>query len=276
MDALRVVIGLDTFWHHIRSMKKLGHITRTCKTLRRECDPAYAVACMGKDRAIIKAWALRWLGLSGWRFPAGPITLISALRMAAGLGGLAATCPRAIRVRAAEDARKAAKTQERDRALYERRTILDARLREKGVLTKGYLYRLVLHSSIPITAAVVDEIRRSNLRDKSYAQKRVERKKAIDRLLRKETLTCSGYFYDKCVWDVSVPIDADMIHTLRLSLRDSELEQVVRHLRERKGHFFQGIYARARELIAEGVYVNDDGLRVWRRWEWWTFHDLMN
>ena len=146
MNAVRVLIGLDAFWHAVRRMKSLGLILRSCKTLRRECDVAFAVAAMGRDRKIQKIWARRWLGMSaGWvaNIPAGGFTLVVALKVLSAHGGLIANGPRAIAVRKQEDAQRRAKRDEekaRARAMQQRKAALDARMEAENLPRRGYFY----------------------------------------------------------------------------------------------------------------------------------------
>jgi len=146
MNAVRVLIGLDAFWHAVRRMKSLGLILRSCKTLRRECDVAFAVAAMGGDRKIQKMWARRWLGMSaGWvaNIPAAGFTLVVALKVLSAHGGLIANGPRAIAVRKQEDAQRRAKRDEekaRARAMQQRKAALDARMEAENLPRRGYFY----------------------------------------------------------------------------------------------------------------------------------------
>ena len=65
-----------------------------------------------------------------------------------------------------------------------------------------------------------------------------------------------------------------MIQTLNITRNDGLFDHVVRHLHDRAGHYYQGIHAKARGIIADGSYINDAGQRVWHRWEFWDFHGM--
>ena len=119
MDCVRVQLGSEAFWSHVRSLQAMGLITRTCKTLRAECDVAFAVLSMGLDRKISKAWAQRWLGLSlYWMYIAEKdMMLVMGLEILAAHGGMAVTLKRAIQVREKEeDGRRKKAWMRKDRA----------------------------------------------------------------------------------------------------------------------------------------------------------------
>ena len=105
MDALRVVIGVESFWGQMYSwgsnhMRTLDLLTRTCKTLRAECDLAFAVTAMRRNRRVMKMWARRWLGLDGvWLRRVRDLTLAMALREVQARGGLRCTALKALAYR---------------------------------------------------------------------------------------------------------------------------------------------------------------------------------
>ena len=105
MEALRVVIGVESFWAHFNSwgcnsMRTLDALTRTCKTLRAECDLAFAVTAMRRNRRVMKVWARRWLGLDGvWLRRVSDLTLAMALREVQARGGLRCTALKALACR---------------------------------------------------------------------------------------------------------------------------------------------------------------------------------
>jgi hypothetical protein len=115
----RVLIGLDIFWSRIRSLKHLGALLLTCKTIRAECDLMFAVASMGERKIVSKMWAKRWLGLSmSWMYIGEKhLTLVAALRIAAAHGGLAVTRKRAIDCRQKEERARADKRVQRNKEL---------------------------------------------------------------------------------------------------------------------------------------------------------------
>jgi hypothetical protein len=73
-------------------MAVLDALTRTCKTLRSECDLAYAVVAMRRNRRVKKVWARRWLGLDGvWLLKIRDPTLAVVLGEVQRRGGLGQT-----------------------------------------------------------------------------------------------------------------------------------------------------------------------------------------
>ena len=106
--VLDVLVTLDCFWPHLRSLESLSLLTRTSKSIRAGCDLAFAVSAMGADRTVEKRWAARWLGLPVRCMPARQdVTLAFALRLLASKGGLAVTHARAVEFRRKEQADKA-------------------------------------------------------------------------------------------------------------------------------------------------------------------------
>ena len=106
--VLDVLVTLDCFWPHLRSLESLSLLTRTSKSIRAGCDLAFVVSAMGADRTVEKRWAARWLGLPVRCMPARQdVTLAFALRLLASKGGLAVTHARAVEFRRKEQADKA-------------------------------------------------------------------------------------------------------------------------------------------------------------------------
>jgi hypothetical protein len=103
--VLDVLVTLDCFWPHIRSLETLSLLTRTSKSIRGACDLAFAIQSMGADRTVDKRWVARWLGLPVRCMPARQdVTLTLALRLLASKGGLAVTHARAVEFRRKEQA----------------------------------------------------------------------------------------------------------------------------------------------------------------------------
>lgn len=224
LNAVRVLIGLDAFWHAVRRTKSLGLILRSCKTLRRECDVAFAVAAMGGDRKIQKMWARRWLGMSaGWvaNIPAGGFTLVVALKVLSAHGGLIANGPRAIAVRKQEDVQRQAKRDD-----LERRT---ARLLEE---------------------------------EKARARAMQQRKAALDARMEAENLPRRGYFYIECQDPDGPEITDDTIAELRFRNQiwgSENYDRIVRELVNDAGFHYRGIHAEARGLFRKRYVVDARG-----------------
>ena len=278
LDALRVAVGIDVFWTRVRSLPKLGMIASTCKTLRRECDLAFAVTVMRKDRRIPKVWAKRWFGFNGYRFSKGVHpTLVSALKILASLGGLEARGHVALAAREKEAQQRVIREKEKELALERareararRKAELDRRMDAMHLPKEGFFYDMIAEGSVAVDDALMRQLVRKHARETKHAAVRCQRKKTLDTMLAKEKIECSGYYYDKCIWNVNTQIDAEMLQELGITRHDSLLNQIVRDLRNRAGHYFQGIYARARDVIAKGSYVNAAGQRVWKEWEIWA------
>ena len=104
MDSLRVAVCTEAFWRHIAwrdGLAVLDMVTRTCKTLRGECDLVLAVRAMGRNRRIKKMWARRWLGLDGvWLLKVKDPTLAVVLAEVHRRGGLGRTACHAVAYRA--------------------------------------------------------------------------------------------------------------------------------------------------------------------------------
>jgi hypothetical protein len=104
MDCVRVAVHTEAFWRHIAwrdGLAVLDLVTRVCKTLRSECDLAFAVRAMGRNRRIKKMWARRWLGLDGvWLLRVRDLTLAVALAEVHGRGGVGRTACHAVAYRA--------------------------------------------------------------------------------------------------------------------------------------------------------------------------------
>ena len=224
MNAVRVLIGIDTFWHHLRHMKSLSLILRSCKTLRKECDVAFAVAAMGKDGKITKVWARRWLGMSaGWvaNIKAESFTLVVALKVLAAHGGLIANSPRAIAMRKKEDVERQAK-----RADIARRA-----------------------------KQLMDE---ENARNQAIQ----ERKEALDTRMKTENLPCRGYFYNECLDPNGPEINEATIAELRFRNQvwnNANYDRIVHELVNDAGFHYKGIHAEAREIFRERYVVDDRG-----------------
>lgn len=225
MNALRVALGIEAFWAHIRSTKRLGLVLRACKTLRKECDVAFAVAAMGKDGKITKVWARRWLGMSaGWvaGVKAESFTLVIALKVLAAHGGLIANSPRAIAMRKKDDAERQAK-----RADIARRA--------------------------------------KQLMDEEDARNQAiqERKKALDARMEAENLPCRGYFYNECLNPDGPDInDSATIAELRFRNQvwnNANYDRIVHELVNDAGFHYKGIHAEARDLFRERYVVDNKG-----------------
>jgi hypothetical protein len=280
LDALRVAQSMDIFWCSLHNLKALGRIITTCKTIRCECDLHYAVKAMNKDRKIQKVWAERWLGVAGWRFSGIP-TLLMGLSIVAKLGGMHVTWPRAIKFRLREQRYKDEKAKTKklskkkaEEAEKNRRLEFLRRLNELKLPTKGFFFDMVTDdAAIPIDDTLMDNISKYQAIESKHELERCQRKKIINKYLAKHKIAGSGYYYDKCVWNVNERIDAEMMGLIKLRSRDSELRQVVEDLHDRAGHYFKGIYEHARNIIDDGSYLNDAGHCVWRQWDRWAYDE---
>ena len=251
MNAVRVAIGVESFWGRVRSLETLALILQTCKSVRAECGVAFAVAAMGKDRRVQKAWARRWLGVrAGWWARGGAVTLVGALRLAERHRSLGAA--EAHRLADARYMRRlAAFREERARRAeldayfkgrMQRKRLLERMVAEAGLPAGGGLvYERILQGAAPIDESVVDTLRRYH-----------ERKAALDgRLSARERGTD---YYFRCLVAVNEPVTDAMVAEIafRESLRrNPNYPRLVARFRQR-GHGYGEAEMRARNALRAG------------------------
>ena len=279
IEATRVLFGLDTFWQHLRKLKLLGLLLRTCKPLRKECDLAFAVAAMGRDRIITKAWARRWLGACGhWMtsIPCDDFTLVVALRVVAAHGGLIANGIKATGMRKKEEAVRREKQAERDQKKRERVEEENRKRRERsellyslfnaaGLSTTDARYKEILNKqSIVVDDVLVQKFQKE--RDDEEARK--QRKIMLDERMKKEKLPCEGYFYRECLSLDGPEINNATIAELRFRNQiwnNRRYDNIVQELVNDNDGYYTGIHAEAREIFRSRFVVDERGYVRGRR-----------
>ena len=273
MEAVRVLVTLDLFWHHMRSLTHLGLLVRTSKTIRSECDLAYAVAASGLDRGITKKWAERWLGLRmSWMYIGDPLTLVRALNIMAERGGISSTYKHGAELRAREADKKEQKRLQIDenvdrirrekaaRAVVMKRE-LDNRLADERIPRAGEYYVFVTENLIPrgmpiITDDHIKRIQRSFETQRQSIRKHAERKIRLDAVLTAAGLPTAGTFYDNTLRAPWVEINDALVAEMRFRVQfDAHPERGEFVKRYEKGALAD--YARARFRLH--YHVDDDG-----------------
>ena len=274
LNALRAGIHIDAFWPAV-ALADLGRMLRACKTLRAECNLAFAVATMADaNRKIQKVWARRWLGLAyHWLtgIKANDLTLVLALKIAQQHGGLAANYKRGIELQNKETnamtpgkRAKLAAIEKRKRFLRDNRVLLEQKARELNEwlvaagVPSGHFDPEIPLLDEPIDAALI--VRMKARYDRSEAAScdppLPERKAALDALLEASAaLFClSGSYYHYCVSTSKAPVDGKMVDELcfRAQVRHNVgYDDVLERLVAERGHFYAGIHAETRALFTE-------------------------
>ena len=275
-----MLIGLDTFWQHLRSMEHLGALLCTSKTIRAECNLVFAVEASGLDRKITKMWAQRWLGLSmSWMYLGQPMTLVVALRIAAERGGLAVTTRRGIALRQKEAAKQARKLvleqEEKERQAVAAKELairlreeLDLRLAREGIPRGGRQYFTVTDVLIPsghfqLTDGEVAKIKKGFEREGADIRMRAERRRTLETLLIAAGLPTEGKFQSKIVWTYSLEINDALVADVRFRLQletHAGYQEIYEHQKRNRGlRYAEDLENDARARFLRTYHVDADG-----------------
>ena len=269
IDALRVVIGVEMFWAKIRSIDTLNMLVQTCKTIYSECNLAFAVMAMGRDKQVTKIWALRWLGLKICWWPTGPVYLLKALRMIEDRGGLRKLSKLALQYRTKDV--KYMKKLDQFRKKRDRMRMLDNILQYRMVRCDK-LRKMVIEAGLPASGKYYDHILfgGGEIDDAALANiaKYHSRKTEIDALLLSDGLSRMGDYYDALLMNIDKEITPEILARLRFRQHlwmNDDFERIVLRLRDCRGKHYEGIYRDARVKYRQYFVVDGDGRVLGKR-----------
>jgi hypothetical protein len=277
-----VLINIELFWAGVRDLKQLGLLTRTCKTLRAECDVGFAVRAMGKDGNVKKIWAKRWLGLvDGWMRTSAKLTLCLALKIAYEHGGLKMASRRAVLFRMGEENVAAAKRARLERE--EKRVQLELLISKRSSSIYSMLNSYDIHDSFFClhdsireaarnTSVAIDDnlLARLKAKHQRHLQKALdmeERVKNFDLRMQQKNFPLTGFYYKRmkrCLRRSCIKITDDDIALIGFKdavSRTWEFSQIVRELTESfGGKKFKGKwFAKAQKLFCERFEISSEG-----------------
>jgi hypothetical protein len=285
METCRVVIHIPSFWAGVRDLKQLGVLSRTCKTLRAECDMRFAVIAMGKDRTVKKVWAKRWLGLvDGWMRTSAELTLALALDILKEHGGMKATSQRAIAYRNKYYDAETARRKHREQLEEQRKRRLLVATRENTIYSKlnsyeiygsrGCLYSAISQAAEDVSVLINDELfaRLKVIHDQhlqKQLQKRMdaeERVKIFDSRMQRQGFPLRGWYYERtkrAVMFSNIEVTDDEI--AQIGFKDTvgeskEFAIILKELIKSRGHKFEGMYGKAREIFSQRFVVGPNGI----------------
>lgn len=246
MNAVRVAIGVEAFWGTVRSLETLALILQTCRSVRAECGVAFAVAAMGRDRRVQKAWARRWLGVrAGWWARGGAVTLVGALRLAERHRSVGAA--EAHRLADARYMRRLAAFQEKGR----RRAALHAYFERRAERLRA-VKRMVTEAGLPVGGPYYDLLARGDVDDPidlTVLRRYHARKAELDE--RVSARERGSEHYVACLLAVSEPVTEAMVTEIafRQTLQGNpDFRQLIMRFR-RRGHESDAAVTRARDVF---------------------------
>ena len=272
LAALRIGIGLETFWQLVDSLPQLSLVLRTCQCLHLECDPIFAVASMRNKgtQKVQKVWAQRWLGLCHhWQnhVKADEFTLLRALKIARAHGGVGKNYKRGVKLQLemhpAQKAKLAAVEKRRQflrdnhAAVERKQQVLNALLVTEGV-PEGHFDADIPQLDLPIDDALIERMKARYARHVAFVQSHVynkhkmaERKTKLDeRLVASALPACSaGSYYWYIIMMSKAVIDNKMIDELCFRAQFCNnvcYDDVLEGLVAVRGHFYAGVHAEAR------------------------------